>query len=165
MNWAQNVQERVCNVYVFQLSFRFACRRWWLGRRRLAPPPLPETLWTDFLINRVDSRLLWGVLEGGEGGRLKHLCMSLSKCFFTLLLLQRQKNDELGGKDESFSTHLHKSYCRKKTSVYFREKRGIKYHFCHDSSQFFPPFKSINPKSGHSTTTDTHTCCHTQADG
>ncbi len=27
-----NVQKRVCNVYTFQLSFRFACHSWWLGR-------------------------------------------------------------------------------------------------------------------------------------
>ncbi len=29
-----NVQKPVCNVYVFQLSFHFACHRWWLGAPR-----------------------------------------------------------------------------------------------------------------------------------
>ncbi len=30
-NRRQNVQKRVCNVYVFQRSFHFACHRCWLG--------------------------------------------------------------------------------------------------------------------------------------
>ena len=28
---APNVCKRVCNVYIFQLSFQFAYQRWWLG--------------------------------------------------------------------------------------------------------------------------------------
>ena len=28
---AQNVQKRVCNVYIFRLSFHFAFHHWWLG--------------------------------------------------------------------------------------------------------------------------------------
>ena len=30
-NWHQTCKKRVCNVYRFQLSFHFACHRWWLG--------------------------------------------------------------------------------------------------------------------------------------
>ncbi len=30
---APNVQKRVCSVYLFQLSFHFACHRWWLAGR------------------------------------------------------------------------------------------------------------------------------------
>ncbi len=30
---AQNVQRRVCNVYILLLSFHFAYHRWWLGSR------------------------------------------------------------------------------------------------------------------------------------
>ncbi len=30
-----NVQKRVCNVYMFQLSFQFAYHHWWLGMRLL----------------------------------------------------------------------------------------------------------------------------------
>ncbi len=26
------MQKRACNVYIFRLSFHFACHRWWLGR-------------------------------------------------------------------------------------------------------------------------------------
>ena len=28
---APNGRKRVCNVYIFRLSFHFACHRWWLG--------------------------------------------------------------------------------------------------------------------------------------
>ncbi len=31
---APNMQRRVCNVYMFRLSFHFAYHRWWLGCRR-----------------------------------------------------------------------------------------------------------------------------------
>ena len=31
---APNVQKCGCNVYLFQHSFHFACRRWWLGSLR-----------------------------------------------------------------------------------------------------------------------------------
>ena len=32
-------KKRVCNVYVFQLSFHFAYHRWWLGSVSFAPLP------------------------------------------------------------------------------------------------------------------------------
>ncbi len=41
-NRAPNEQKRVCNVYIFRLSFHFACHRWWLGRRKL-PAQFCET--------------------------------------------------------------------------------------------------------------------------
>ncbi len=33
-NRVPDLQKRVGNVYIFQLSFHFACHRWWLGKRK-----------------------------------------------------------------------------------------------------------------------------------
>ncbi len=33
---AQTCKNVACDVYVFQLSFRFACHRWWLGKNCIA---------------------------------------------------------------------------------------------------------------------------------